>query len=175
MMTPTDETTVIIPFKPLPDARSLITTNYFGNISHELLHIQDSVILYVCDGKARGKIGLSPLVAKSIAASFDFDRNVLTLILFPIDKDGLYVNSKWELQKEPYKGDVVNAYNDGPLPTGVQLGPFYEIESSSSAKELKKGEIEEYRQTTCHLQGDYQSLRQLAKQLLGVDLENLRR
>jgi hypothetical protein len=39
MMTPTDETTAIIPFKPLPDARSLITTNYFGNISHELLHI----------------------------------------------------------------------------------------------------------------------------------------
>lgn len=175
MMTPTDETTAIIPFKPLPNARSLITTNYFGNISHELLHIGDSVVLYICDGKARGKIGLSPLVAKSIAASFDFNRNVLTLILFPVDKNGLYVNSKWELQKEPYKGDVVNAYNDGPLPTGVQLGPFYEIESSSSAKELKKGETEEYKQTTCHLQGDYESLRQIAKQLLGVDLNYLRR
>jgi len=175
MMTPTNQTTVIIPFKPLPNARSLITTNYFGNIAPELLRIQDSVLFYLCDGKARGKIGLSPLVAKSIAASFDFDRNVLTLIFFPIDKNGLYVNSKWELQKEPYKGDVVNAYNDGPLPTGVQLGPFYEIESSSAAKELKRGETEEYVQTTCHLQGDYESLRRLAKQLLGVDLNYLKR
>ena len=175
MMTPTDETTAIIPFKPLPNADSLITTNYFGNISKELLHIGDSVVLYVCDGKARGKIGLSPLVAKLIAGSFDFDRNVLTLILFPVDKNGLYVNSKWELQKEPYKGDVVNAYNDGPLSTGVQLGPFYEIESSSSSKELKKGETEEYKQTTCHLQGDYESLRQIAKQLLDVDLNYLKR
>jgi hypothetical protein len=85
------------------------------------------------------------------------------------------VNSKWELQKEPYKGDVVNAYNDGPLPTGTQLGPFYEIESSSSVKALKQGETEEYKQTTCHLQGDYGSLRELAKQLLGIDLNNLKR
>ena len=85
------------------------------------------------------------------------------------------MNSKWELQKEPYKGDVVNAYNDGPLPTGVQLGPFYEIESSSSAKELKKGETEDYTETTCHLQGDYESLRQLAKQLLNIDLNYLKR
>jgi hypothetical protein len=175
MMTPTNETKVIIPFKPLPNADALITKNYFGDIPPERLQIKDSVLFLMCDGKSRGKIGLSPLIAKSVAASFDFNRNVLTLILFPVDKNGLYVNSKWELQKEPYKGDVVNAYNDGPLSDGTQLGPFYEIESSSSAKELKKGETEEYAQTTCHLQGDYESLRQLVKQLLGVDLNNLKK
>ncbi len=174
MMTPTNETKVIIPFKPLPNADSLITKNYFGNIPPDRLQIKDSVLFFMCDGKSRGKIGLSSLIAKSIAASFDFKKNVLTFIFFPVDKNGLYVNSKWELQKEPYKGDVVNAYNDGPLPTGGQLGPFYEIESSSSAKELKKGETEEYTQTTCHLQGDYESLRQLAKQLLNVDLNQLK-
>jgi hypothetical protein len=87
----------------------------------------------------------------------------------------MYVNSKWEIQKEPYKGDVINAYNDGPLADGSQLGPFCEIESSSPAKELKKGEKLEYSQVTCHLQGDYNSLRRLAGQLLSVDLNEIKR
>src|SRR6266487_3210606 len=141
MMTPTEETKVAIPFKPLPNADSMITKNYFGDIPPERLQVKDSVLYFTCDGKYRSKIGLSPLVAKSIAASFDFKKNVLTLILFSVDKNGLYVNSKWEMQKEPYKGDVVNSYNDGPLQDGTQLGPFYEIESSSPASELKRGEI----------------------------------
>ena len=174
MMTPTEETKVVIPFKPLPNADSLITKNYFGDIPAERLQVKDGVLYFTCDGKYRSKIGLSPLIAKSIAASFDFKKNVLTLILFPVDKNGLYVNSKWEMQKQPYKGDVVNSYNDGPLQDGSQLGPFYEIESSSPASELKKGETQEYKQTTCHLQGDYESLRTLAKQLLGVDLNDVK-
>lgn len=175
MMTPTEQTKVIIPFKPIPGATSLITKNYFGDIPQERLQIRDSLLYFTCDGKYRSKIGLSPLIAKSIAASFDFSRNVLTLILFPVDSNGMYVNSKWELQKEPYKGDVVNSYNDGPLADGSQLGPFYEIESSSSAKELATGDIQEYKQVTCHLQGNYETLRQLARKLLGVDLDDLKK
>jgi len=175
MMTPTEETKVFIPFRPVAGAPSLITTNYFGDIPQERLQIKDSVLYFTCDGKYRSKIGLSPLIAKSIAASFDFKRNVLTFILFPVERNGMYVNSKWELQKEPYKGDVVNSYNDGPLADGSQLGPFYEIESSSSAKELGVGEMEQYRQVTCHLQGNYQSLRQLTIKLLGVDLNDLKK
>jgi hypothetical protein len=175
MMTPTEQTKVIIPFKPIPGAGALITTNYFGDVPPERLDIKDSVLYFTCDGKSRSKIGLSPLIAKSIAASFDFKRNVLTIILFPVDSNGMYVNSKWELQKEPYKGDVVNSYNDGPLADGSQLGPFYEIESSSSAKELAIGETQEYRQVTCHLQGNYESLRQVAMKLLGVELNDLKK
>ncbi len=175
MFTPTDETKVIIPFNAIPNARKYITDNYFGAIPPERLLIKDSVLYFRCDGKARGKIGLSPLIAKPMAGSFDFKKNVLTLIIPEVDKNGLYVNSKWEIQKEPYKGDVINSYNDGPLPDGSQLGPFYEIESSSSAKELKKGETEAYRQTTCHFQGDYQSLHELAAKLLGVDLDEIKK
>ena len=44
-----------------------------------------------------------------------------------------YVNSLWEIQDEPFRGDVVNSYNDGKLEDGTQLGPFYELESSSPA------------------------------------------
>jgi hypothetical protein len=175
MFTPTLQTVIIIPFHPQKDARTYITDNYFGEIPAERLQVKDSVIFFTCDGKYRSKIGLSPVIAKSIAGSFDFKNNVLTLVIPTIDKKGMYVNSKWEIQKEPYKGDVINSYNDGPLQGGTQLGPFYEIESSSPAKELKKTERLEYRQTTCHLQGDYNTLRQIAKQLLSTDLNEIKR
>lgn len=175
MFTPTPQTVVIIPFHPRKDARSYITDNYFGDIPAERLQIKDSVLFFICDGKYRSKIGLSPLISKPIAGSFDFNNNVLTIVIPEIDKNGLYVNSKWEIQKEPYKGDVINSYNDGPLQDGSQLGHFYEIESSSPAKELKKGERLEYRQVTCHLQGDYNTLSQIAKQLLSADLDEIRK
>jgi hypothetical protein len=173
MFTPTAETKVIIPFSSEPDAHKHITDNYFGPIPNERLQIKDSVLFFVCDGKYRSKIGISPAIAKPIAASFDFQNNVLTLVM-PEIKDAPYVNSKWEIQKEPYKGDVINSYNDGPLADGTQMGPFYEIESSSPALELRTGETGTYRQTTCHLQGDYSSLRTLVKGILGTDLESLR-
>jgi hypothetical protein len=173
--TPTEETKVIIPFHPQTDAHNYITDNYFGKIPADRLLIKDSVLYFRCDGKSRGKLGLSPIVAKPIAGSFDFKKNVLTILIPQVDKDGDYVNSKWELQKEPYKGDVINSYNDGPMKDGTQLGPFYEVESSSAAKELKPGEIQEYKQTTCHFQGDYAALSLLAKQLLGVDLDEVKK
>ena len=78
------------------------------------------------------------------------------------------------MQKQPYKGDVINAYNDGPLKDGSQLGPFYEIESSSPAKELKAGEPMTYHQATAHFQGDYEALRTLAQNILHVDLNEIR-
>ena len=175
MFTPSASTSVIIPFHPQADARKLITDNYFGQIPPERLVVKDSVLYFSADGKLRSKIGISPKIAKPMTASFDFEKNVLTICLFNIEKNGDYVNSKWELQKEPYKGDAVNSYNDGVLADGTQMGPFYELESSSSAIALKKGETQSYQQTTCHFQGDYATLRTLTLQILGVDLDKLKK
>jgi hypothetical protein len=175
MMTPTENTVVIIPFHPGADAKKKITTTYFGDIPADRLQIQDSVLFFKCDGKYRSKIGLSPDIAKPLAASFDFDKNVLTVIQFPVDKDSAYVNSKWEIQNDPYKGDVVNSYNDGPLANGKQLGPFYELESSSRAMALKRGATGTYIQSTYHFEGSFLHMNQLAKQILGVELDKLRR
>ena len=173
MMTPTDSTIVIIPFHPAENAKSLITTNYFGEIPADRLTIKDSVLYFKCDGRYRSKIGVPPSIAKPVAASFDFTRNVLTVITFPVNDIGLYVNSKWEIQKDPYRGDVVNSYNDGPLVNGDQLGPFYELESSSAAKEMKRNESLTYVQVTSHFEGDYEGLKELAKKILGIDLDDL--
>jgi hypothetical protein len=175
MFTPTGETKVIIPFKENKRARSFITDNYFGTVPADRLRVTDSCLYFTCDGKYRSKIGLSPGIAMPIASSFDFSRNLLTFIMFSVEEHGMYVNSKWELQKEPYKGDVVNAYNDGPLADGSQMGPFYEIESSSSARPLKTGETQSYKQVTCHFQGEYQELRKLALAVLHVDLDSIKK
>ncbi|HRP56324.1 DUF6786 family protein [Agriterribacter sp.] len=172
MFTPSEETVAIVPFRNRKDVKNFITDNYFGQIPFDRLTMKDSVLLLKCDGKHRSKLGLSPMIAKPLAGSFDFKRNMLTVIFFDIDPDGDYVNSKWELQKQPYKGDVVNAYNDGPLEDGSQLGPFYELESSSAAKPLQPGETQIYRQATCHFEGDYTVLKALAQQLLGIDLDS---
>ena len=96
------------------------------------------------------------------------------MIFFDIDQKGLYVNSKWEMQKNPYSGDVLNSYNDGPLETGSQLGPFYELESSSAAKELAPGETQVYKQITCHFEGNYPSMKKLVMDCLGIDLGHVR-
>jgi hypothetical protein len=174
MMTPTEQTRVIIPFSPGQNSRSLITDNYFGKIPGDRLLVKDSVLFFRCDGRSRGKLGISPAIAKPIVASFDFKKNVLTILVPEVHKGAMYVNSKWEIQKQPYLGDVINSYNDGPLQDGTQLGPFYEIESSSPAAELKPGETEEYHQSTFHLQGSYEQLKQLAKQILQVDLDEVK-
>lgn len=175
MFTPGPETKVIIPFHPLPGAKKYITSDYFGPVPADRLQVTDSILYFTCDGNYRSKIGLSPLVAKPIAAAFDFKKNVLSMVIPQIEKNGDYVNSKWELQKEPYKGDVINSYNDGPLADGTQMGPFFEIESSSAALALKKSAKGIYRQTTCHFQGDYAALKVLARQLLGVDLDLIKK
>mgnify|MGYP003546706306 FL=1 len=172
MFTPSEETVAIVPFHNRKDVKSFITENYFGQIPANRLITKDSVLLLKCDGKHRSKLGLSPAIAKPFAGSFDFKKNILTIIFFNIDSNGDYVNSKWELQKQPYKGDVVNAYNDGPLEDGSQLGPFYELESSSAAKPLQPGETQTYRQTTCHFEGAYAALKTIAQHILGVDLDN---
>lgn len=173
MMTPSDSTTVIIPFHPGDSARSKINSNYFGEIPSERLRVRDSVLFFTCDGKFRSKIGLPPSIAKPMAASYDASRRILSFILFPVQDNGLYVNSKWEIQKKPFSGDVVNSYNDGPLANGEQLGPFYELESSSSAKELVRGGAMTYVQVTIHLEGDFVGLNEIARKTLGVDLAEL--
>lgn len=175
MFTPTPKTMVVIPFSPVRNARSFITDNYFGSIPSGRLQIKDSVLFFVCDGKYRSKIGIAPLIAKPIAAGVDFEKNVLTIVIPEIDKNASYVNSKWEMQNEPYKGDVINSYNDGPLEDGTQMGPFFEIESSSPALRLRKGEKGTYKQTTLHFQGGYNSIRQLAQQLLHVDIDSIKK
>jgi hypothetical protein len=173
MMKVSNDTKIFIPFKA--GQKSKITTDYFGTIPPDRLRLTDSLLVLKADGKFRSKVGLAPAIASNMAASFDFANNVLSVIIFPVEKDGLYMKAKWEIQKDPYKGDVVNAYNDGPMADSTQLGPFYELESTSPVKVLDKGETLGYHQLTCHFEGSYEAMKALTKSLLNVDLDEVKR
>lgn len=173
MFKPSDRTAIVAPFHPLPGARKYITDDYFGKIPEARLTVKDSLLLFRGDGRSRGKLGLSPLIAKRGAGSIDLQNNSLTVLLYEVNAQGDYVNSKWEQQKEPFKGDAVNCYNDGPLADGGQMGPFYEVESSSDARALKPGESIQYRQQTMHFEGSREALQALAAKLWGLSLEEV--
>jgi hypothetical protein len=72
----------------------------------------------------------------------------------------------------------MNSYNDGPLADGSQLGPFYELESSSPALVMRGdagvGYMWSYSQTTVHFERPFESLNAIAKDVLGVDLYDAR-
>ncbi len=172
MFNPSDKTIIILPHEK-PNKNKKITDDYFGSIPSNRLTDTDSLLLMMGDGKYRAKVGVPPSLAKNVIGSYDEAKNILTLVKFDLTKDGTYANSKWELQKEPYQGDVANAYNDGPQADGSQLGPFYELESSSPVEELRKGKSLHHRHFTLHLEGDPASLNQVAKKVLSVSLKNL--
>ncbi len=85
------------------------------------------------------------------------------------------MNSMWELQEEPYRGDVVNSYNDGPsLPDAKPLEPFYELESSSPAAKLGVGGTMTHIHRTIHLTGEEAALDPIARKILGVSIADIR-
>jgi hypothetical protein len=53
------------------------------------------------------------------------------------------------------------------------MGPFYELETSSPAADLKPGESLSHIQYTLHLKGDVQNLDKVAQKVLGVSLEEI--
>lgn len=176
---------VIVPFKPGPQTPESplgpkATTDYFGPVPPERCRVGEDHLLFSCDGKFRSKLGISPARTRDILGSYDPDGRFLTIVQFNLPAAPArlpYVNSLWEIQDDPFAGDVVNSYNDGPDPPGSteQLGPFYEIETSSPAGELKSGESISHVHRTYHFTGGFDSMNDMAVAILGVDLKELRR
>ena len=63
-----------------------------------------------------------------------------------------------EPQEDPFAGDVINSYNDGPVEDGSIMGPFYEIETSSPGAELAPGASLVHTQKVIHIQGKDEQL-----------------
>ena len=175
---PSPSTTIAIPFVQGPETSlgPIVNDAYFGKVPAERLQIKDGVVRFRGDGLYRSKIGLSALRATSVAGSYDAAAHVLTIVQFT-KPAGIrdYVNSMWEMQKEPYRGDVLNSYNDGPLAPGKPgLGPFYELETSSPALRLGPGERYTHVHRTFHFQGPEAALDLIARAVLKVGVTELR-
>ena len=167
-----NKTTIAVPYKQgnENDLGKLVTDDYFGKVPVDRLKIKNGVIFLNADANYRSKIGISPKRALPILASFDQINEVLTIAQFSLPEfPADYVNSLWEIQENPFEGDVVNAYNDG-LIDGKQMGKFYELESSSPAATLNVGESMHHLHRTIHLKGNSNELNEITKTLLGIHL-----
>lgn len=132
-------------------------------------------MLFKCDGELRSKIGLGPARAKSVIGSYSAAGKLLTIVRYTRPAAAKrYVNSQWEVSKQPYGGDVTNAYNDGPVEAGKpSLGGFYELESSSPAAALAPGASIKHVHETYHFTGPREALEAISVKVLGVSLADV--
>jgi len=177
MFHPSPATTVVIPIRPGAEEElgPRVNAGYFGRVPPDRLAVGERAVFFRGDGMSRGKIGISPKRALPILGSYDAAGQVLTLVQFTLPPGATdYVNSMFEIQEEPFAGDVVNSYNDGPLsPGGEQLGPFYELETSSPAAALGPSESLEHVHRTIHLTGSRAELEEVARVTLRVGLDEI--
>ena len=121
MFNPTPDTTVVLPYVPGPEETlgPVVNDAYFGRVPPEHLVVEGDAVFFRGDGTRRGKIGLSRARALPRIGSYDAAGGVLTIVHYTLLDDATdYVNSMWEIQDEPFSGDVVNSYNDGPPRAG---------------------------------------------------------
>lgn len=178
MFNPSPGVTIVVPYVVGPEDQlgPVANDSYFGKVPENRLVNKDGVLYFCGDGKYRSKIGLSPKRAKDVAGSYDAINGVLTIVQYskPDDVED-YVNSMWQIQTQPYRGDVVNSYNDGPTtPGGKPLGPFYELETSSPAAALAPGASLVHTHCTYHFVGSEAALDPIAKTLLGVGIDQIK-
>ena len=177
MFNPSTATTIALPFTPGPESTigPIVNDAYFGKVPADRLMVKEAVIFFRGDGQHRSKIGLPPARALPVAGSYDASGHVLTLVQYTRPAGPAnYVNSMWEIQREPYKGDVVNSYNDGPAAPGKPpLGPFYELETSSPALSLAPGERYTHVHRTFHFVGPEADLDRISRATLKVGIADL--
>jgi hypothetical protein len=174
MYNPSPDTNVVIPFAP--GSGPIVNDRYFGKVPAERLVVREGAagaeghLFFRCDGHYRSKIGVGPARATPSLGSYSESAGLLTVVQFDKPKDATdYVNSMWEKQKEPFGGDVVNSYNDGPTEPGkASLGGFYEIETSSPALALAPGASATHTHRTFHFVGGRAGLDPIAEKALGV-------
>lgn len=167
---PTPTTTVFIPYNKDFDGK-LINDEYFGKVPADRLILEDGMVYFKIDGEYRSKIGLPDGSAKDICGSYDSEKKVLNILKYTVpegEKD--YVNGQWGPQENPFGGDVINSYNDGPNENGFVQGPFYEIETSSPGAALAPGESLTHTQYTIHFEGTEDVLAAIAEKVFGVSL-----
>lgn len=173
MFNPTPTTTVFIPYQEEAEG-VIVNDEYFGKVPADRLIAQDGMLYFKIDGKHRSKIGMPAARAKNLCGSYDSEKKVLTLVSFTLpDTPQSYVNGQWGEQEDAFNGDVINAYNDGPVADGSIMGPFYEIETSSPGAELAPQESMRHVQRVIHIQGDEQLIAVIFRTLFSSDLNTV--
>ena len=170
---PSPTTTVFIPYDKACKGR-IVKDDYFGPMPADRLAVDDGMVYFKIDGAFRAKIGLPAGSARDVCGSYDSASGVLNILKYTVPSGPCdYVNSQWGPQEDAFGGDVINSYNDGPTETGVVMGPFFEIETSSPAAALAPGQTLTHTQYTLHLEGAPADLDPVVRAVFGVPLSRI--
>lgn len=155
----------------------VVKSNYFGDVPANRLKVEDGIIYFKTDGKFRSKLGVKASRTLGIAGNYDMENKRLNIITFSVNKrqDATYLNQSWDPTQNPLSGCVLNAYNDGPLEDGSQMGPFLELESASPAAFLKPEEQITHTHTVYHFSGDETALDHIMKKLLHTSIKDIKK
>ncbi|MBS1566609.1 MAG: hypothetical protein JST39_19655 [Bacteroidetes bacterium] len=171
MFPPSDTTTIVIPYTAGDDHPA--NTEYFGPIPAERIKYKNNILYFKADGRQRGKLGIKPARTLPVAGSYDATHGVLTIVQFDTAASMSYLNQEWSTTNPPFSGDAMNAYNDGPLQDGSQMGPFYELESVSPAAFLPPGQSLTHRHSVFHFTGDKKELDAIAQAVLHTTIAEI--
>ncbi len=176
MFPATPTTTIVIPIHP-GEEKDLGTaaTCYFGALGPDRLRAGSNAVFFKGDGAYRSKIGVGPKRSRGILGSWDSGSGILTVARCPKpEAEARYANFLWERQSDPFSGDGIQSYNDGPPEPGAPAyGPFYELETVAPVVETEPGGTIHHIHETLHFAGERAALSHVAVQLLGVSLEEI--
>ncbi|MFK7768979.1 MAG: DUF6786 family protein [Mariniblastus sp.] len=179
MNKPSPGATLLVPFKKGGEdlLGKIVNADYFGKLDSTRLQIDQEagLIYFLGDGNMRSKLGLTFSRVQPTLGSWDRERGVLSVVQFnlPDAAPNGYNNNLWEMQDEPYAGDVINGYNDGPNESGGQLGGFFELETISPALALDCGETYTHLHRTIRMEGDRDTLSVVSQKVFGVSIEEI--
>lgn len=165
-MEPTPNTTAVIPLKGEINQ----ATVYFTPIDSTRIKIENNTLFYKADAEYLNKIGTPPENTLPYFGSYSPELNLLTVVRFSFTGEQDYVNAVPD-NTAPYKGDVINIFNDGTWGDIGPFGPFYELETSSPAKALKVGESLTHVHETYHFEGSKAELNKISVDVFGVNLD----
>ncbi len=179
MFKPSDRATMVIPYRDGAESElgRIVTSDYFGSVDETRLQVdrERRLIFFRGDGNFRSKLGLSHQRALPIFGSWDERAGALMAVQFnrPDSIAVGYTNNLWQIQEQPFAGDALNCYNDGPNDSGERLGPFYELESLSPAVALASAESYNHIHRTFHFEGDRAELSKLSQAVLGIEASGI--
>lgn len=167
-MQPTAQTTVVIPLKS-NDAKPTI---YFTELDDTRIKVENNVLYYKADAEYLNKIGTLPEITLPVFGSYSPELNLLTIVRYSFSGEQDYVNA-YPDNVDPFRGDVINIFNDGTWGEIGPFGPFYELETSSPAKALKNGERLSHFHETYHFEGSKEALNSIALKVLNASIDEI--
>ncbi|MEM7454777.1 MAG: DUF6786 family protein [Planctomycetota bacterium] len=183
MNKPAENATLVVPFKKGDSEKhrekpgTPVNADYFGKLDGTRLQLneEEGLAYFLGDGNMRSKLGVTFARACPVLGAWDATHSVLTVVDFnlPETAPAGYTNNLWEIQEEPYAGDVINAYNDGPNESGGKLGGFFELETISPALALQPGDSFTHLHRTVRMEGDRKILSDVSHHIFGVDLDRI--